>query len=316
MIAAAESAGVWLAVGHTERFNPAFQAALPMLRHAAVHRGPPAERLSGTQPRHRRDLRRDDSRPRHRPGHRRDRGDERRSRRRARADVAHRHRQRAREVRIGLRREHHGQPHQPRQGPEAPLLSAGHVRVGRLRGAGARSLAASAVCPASARPSRADRSTSQKDEPLRRELADFVDAVVDGRAPGVTGQDGRRALALAARVAEAIGDGRPAPDQTGRPLTHSGIVRRCFLTSRRSSPSSTAGRSWRASASRVSPDLEIAAVIDRACKSPGGGPALLFEQPTGASMPVAANLFGSMSRICLALGVDEARRAGSTRSRS
>jgi 4-hydroxy-3-polyprenylbenzoate decarboxylase len=53
----------------------------------------------------------------------------------------------------------------------------------------------------------------------------------------------------------------------------------------------------------VNPDLEIAAVIDRACKAPGGGPALLFEQPTGASMPVAGNLYGSLSRICLALGV-------------
>jgi len=57
-------------------------------------------------------------------------------------------------------------------------------------------------------------------------------------------------------------------------------------------------------ADAVSPDLEISAVIDRACKSPGGGPALLFEKPTGASMPVAANLFGSMSRMCLALGVE------------
>src|SRR5215470_2752081 len=55
----------------------------------------------------------------------------------------------------------------------------------------------------------------------------------------------------------------------------------------------------------VSPDLEIAAVIDRVCKSPGGGPALLFEKPTGFNMPVAANLFGSMSRICLALGVEK-----------
>ena len=53
----------------------------------------------------------------------------------------------------------------------------------------------------------------------------------------------------------------------------------------------------------LSPDLEIAAVIDRVSKSPGGGPALLFEKPAGASMPVAANLFGSMARICLALGV-------------
>jgi len=41
-------------------------------------------------------------------------------------------------------------------------------------------------------------------EPLALELADFVDAIVDGRPPGVTGQDGRRALALAARVADAI----------------------------------------------------------------------------------------------------------------
>ena len=63
----------------------------------------------------------------------------------------------------------------------------------------------------------------------------------------------------------------------------------------------------------VSPDLEIAAVIDRACKSPGGGPALLFEKPASAkasagqayNMPVAANLFGSMSRVCLALGVEK-----------
>ena len=54
----------------------------------------------------------------------------------------------------------------------------------------------------------------------------------------------------------------------------------------------------------VDPRLEMAAVIDRVCKSPGGGPALLFERPTGASMPVAANLYGSMARICLALGVD------------
>lgn len=43
-----------------------------------------------------------------------------------------------------------------------------------------------------------------KDEPLRIELADFVAAIRDGRAPGVTGRDGRRALALATRVAEAV----------------------------------------------------------------------------------------------------------------
>ena len=41
-----------------------------------------------------------------------------------------------------------------------------------------------------------------RDEPLRRELADFVDAVRTGRQPVVTGRDGRAALALATRVAE------------------------------------------------------------------------------------------------------------------
>jgi 4-hydroxy-3-polyprenylbenzoate decarboxylase len=53
----------------------------------------------------------------------------------------------------------------------------------------------------------------------------------------------------------------------------------------------------------VSPDLEIAAVTDRACKSAGGGPALLFEKPAGFDIPVATNVFGSLERMCLALGV-------------
>src|SRR5687767_2786617 len=52
----------------------------------------------------------------------------------------------------------------------------------------------------------------------------------------------------------------------------------------------------------VSPDLEIAAVTDRVCKLPGGGPGLYFERPTGFDMPVATNLFGSTERMCLALG--------------
>src|SRR5262245_15581542 len=39
-------------------------------------------------------------------------------------------------------------------------------------------------------------------EPLARELADFVDAVVAKRAPAVTGEDGRRALALAAAITD------------------------------------------------------------------------------------------------------------------
>jgi len=53
----------------------------------------------------------------------------------------------------------------------------------------------------------------------------------------------------------------------------------------------------------VSPDLEIAAVTDRACKLPGGGPALLFEKPTGFDIAAVTNLYGSTERMCLALGV-------------
>src|SRR5882757_8122096 len=55
----------------------------------------------------------------------------------------------------------------------------------------------------------------------------------------------------------------------------------------------------------VSPDLEIAAVIDRVCKLPNGGPALLFEKPAGFDIPVASNVFGSLERMCLALGVKQ-----------
>jgi len=42
------------------------------------------------------------------------------------------------------------------------------------------------------------------EEPLARELADFVDAVVSKRAPMVTGEDGRRALALAQQITDKI----------------------------------------------------------------------------------------------------------------
>ncbi len=44
----------------------------------------------------------------------------------------------------------------------------------------------------------------QRDEPLRVELADFVDAVRNRREPGVSGRAGRDALALATRVAQAM----------------------------------------------------------------------------------------------------------------
>jgi predicted dehydrogenase len=42
------------------------------------------------------------------------------------------------------------------------------------------------------------------EEPLKRELADFVDAVVSRRAPTVTGEAGRRALALAQEITDKI----------------------------------------------------------------------------------------------------------------
>ena len=44
----------------------------------------------------------------------------------------------------------------------------------------------------------------KRDEPLRAELADFVEAVRDRREPGVSGRAGRDALALATKVAETM----------------------------------------------------------------------------------------------------------------
>ncbi len=54
--------------------------------------------------------------------------------------------------------------------------------------------------------------------------------------------------------------------------------------------------------------LELTEIADRVSKMPGGGKALLFEQPvlrdgTVSQYPVAINLFGSMRRMALALGV-------------
>ena len=56
--------------------------------------------------------------------------------------------------------------------------------------------------------------------------------------------------------------------------------------------------------------LEIAEIADRCMKSPGGGPALLFEHVLledgrRSPHPVAINLYGSLRRMCLALGVDD-----------
>ncbi|HKB11272.1 MAG TPA: Gfo/Idh/MocA family oxidoreductase [Vicinamibacterales bacterium] len=57
------------------------------------------------------------------------------------------------------------------------------------------------------------------DEPLQRELADFVDAVRLGRAPLVTGAQGRRALEVACRITDKIDDGRTHEDTKKTKIT-------------------------------------------------------------------------------------------------
>jgi 4-hydroxy-3-polyprenylbenzoate decarboxylase len=52
----------------------------------------------------------------------------------------------------------------------------------------------------------------------------------------------------------------------------------------------------------VSPRLEITEVCDRVLRA--GGPAILFERPSGHSIPVLGNLFGSVRRVALAMGVE------------
>ena len=54
----------------------------------------------------------------------------------------------------------------------------------------------------------------------------------------------------------------------------------------------------------VSPRLEMTEICDRVLRQ--GGPAMLFEKPAGHSMPVLGNLFGTVRRVCLAMGVEEA----------
>src|SRR5207245_9746759 len=60
----------------------------------------------------------------------------------------------------------------------------------------------------------------------------------------------------------------------------------------------------------VDTDLLIAAWADREMKSPGGGKALLFEQPivdgAKSEFPVAINTMGSRRRIAMALGRESA----------
>ena len=52
----------------------------------------------------------------------------------------------------------------------------------------------------------------------------------------------------------------------------------------------------------VDPVLEMTEISDRVLKQ--GGPALLFENPKGANIPVLANLFGTPKRVAMGMGAD------------
>jgi 4-hydroxy-3-polyprenylbenzoate decarboxylase len=61
--------------------------------------------------------------------------------------------------------------------------------------------------------------------------------------------------------------------------------------------------------------LELCEIADRVMKSPGGGEALLFEHPvlsdgSRSAFPVVVNLFGSMRRMAMALGVAQLDEIG------
>ncbi len=58
----------------------------------------------------------------------------------------------------------------------------------------------------------------------------------------------------------------------------------------------------------VSAELEITEILDRVVKR--NGPALLFEKVKGSSIPVFANAFGTMERMCLALETDSLDEIG------
>lgn len=52
----------------------------------------------------------------------------------------------------------------------------------------------------------------------------------------------------------------------------------------------------------VDPHLEMTEIADRTLRA--GGPAILFENPKGHSMPVLANLFGTPERVALGMGAE------------
>ncbi len=57
----------------------------------------------------------------------------------------------------------------------------------------------------------------------------------------------------------------------------------------------------------VSPHLEMTEICDRVLRA--GGPAILFENPTGFNMPVLGNLFGTVRRVALGMGQNVATEA-------
>jgi 4-hydroxy-3-polyprenylbenzoate decarboxylase len=56
----------------------------------------------------------------------------------------------------------------------------------------------------------------------------------------------------------------------------------------------------------VDPRLEMTEVSDRVLRA--GGPALLFENPKGHTMPVLTNLFGTVKRVALGMGEEDPTR--------
>ena len=57
----------------------------------------------------------------------------------------------------------------------------------------------------------------------------------------------------------------------------------------------------------ISPHLEMTEICDRVLRQ--GGPAILFENPTGFDTPVLGNLFGTVRRVALGMGQDVATEA-------
>ena len=190
-------AGVLLAVGHTERFNPAVLAARPLIhapRFIEVHR-------LGTFPErsldidvvfdlmiHDLDLL---------LALVRQRGRRHRGRRRARADAAHRHRQRAAEVRQRLHRQPDRQPDQPRAGAQDPLLPA-QTRTCRST-TRRRKWKRGGWCPRTGRcrESRAASWTSYGTSRSGANSRTSSPPCATGGRRRVTGEQGRAALALA-----------------------------------------------------------------------------------------------------------------------